>query len=173
MSVGHGDEYGSMVYEFAYTEDICIGDYLSFDVSVKDELASSYEIKLILGGEDYVAESKQILLANSDATRFYFDTSIISSLDNVKYLKISARPLSDKDDSFSLALSNMSLYSSTKNSEELEDAVINSRNELRQAQTEVQKGNTLPTKYIIVLLIAVLFMAVVTIIVSRKKTFFN
>ncbi len=173
MSVAHGDEYGDMVYEFAYTEDLCIGDYLSFDVLINDELSASYELKLTLGGENYVVESKYLLAGNSEFTRLYFDTSTLEDFGNVKYLKLSARSLSGSINEFSLSLAEMNLHSASKNSEELEEAVLNSRSELRQAMNEVQKRNALSTKYVIAISIAILFMTVVTIMVARKKTFFN
>ena len=152
---------------------ICIGDYLSFDVLVDGQNGASYEIKLTLGGENYVGEAKALLSGNSELKKLYFDTSVLSEVGNVKYIKLSARSLSGKTDEFSLALSNMSLHSVTKTSEELQDAVIESRNELRQAQNEAQKQNMLSTKHIIIISVAILFMAVATIIVARRKTFFN
>ncbi len=173
MSVGHGDEYGSVIYEFPYTEDISIGDYLSFDVFISDEVGASYELKLTLGGENYTAESRCIATASADTTRLYFDTSILNQFGNVKYLRLSARSLSGASDTYSLGLSEVILHSTSQSSDELEEAVLRSRRELREAQTEEQKGSALPTKYVIVIFAGVLFMSVITIMVARKKDFFE
>ena len=173
MSIAHGDEYGSLVYEFPYTENIRIGDYLSFDVRISDTVGAGYELKLTLGGDGYSAESKTIIISNSDITKVYFDTSLLEGFGNISYIKLSARPLSGSSAEYSLALSDVSMHSLHYTSEELEDAVLESRRALREAQIDESNRSILSAKYIIAIVAVVLLMTVITFMVARKKIFFD
>ncbi len=127
---------------FEYPESYEYTEYMSICAQIKDEKASDaalYEITLTLGmGADEISASG--VVQNNELCTLFFDIGSISNVPMADYIKISARPLTENSEGFSLCVEDLRGYSTIYEAQELESLIQAKQLQIRNQNIDDDGG---------------------------------
>ena len=126
-------EYTYLLCKDTYPENYEFTPYVAFNFAVEGDGAEEkglFEVKIELGNGTNVIESSTAVMSR-EPTRMVIDLSEFVDNHLVDYIKISVRPMSDKNKDYSIYLSSIVGYSAELDSEELGEAIKDSYLKIR------------------------------------------
>ncbi len=148
--------YSDMVYNYEFSDDISLMQYLGFDIFVDDESGALYEISVLLGGDDHRIETYKAV-KGGERDEIIIDTRLHNEMKKLDYIRISIRHINEGDDGkYKLYLHSVNAYSDKMSDGELENAITRARALARNASMPTASLSVSKPKYEFIIAIAVI-----------------
>ncbi len=151
-------KYSYLMWNDVYPESYEYTPYLAFDFCIEGdgtEEKGLFEVRIEIGNGTNVVECTTAVMSKSPS-RVIFDISEFSSEYLGDYIKIAVRPITDGNADYSLYLSSITGHSTELDDEELEEAIINSRTEIRNKDSLIESLGKNDNSRAVIITIAVI-----------------